>query len=63
MILLICCLFGLAYNQIAVLMSSAVGYYNYRQTAGVMSIYQTLRELGFHDADILLAIPENTGCS
>lgn len=55
-------IFTLAFSQKAFIFSSSVGYYNYRQNANALKIYETLRTNGFEDKDILLAFPENVGC-
>lgn len=49
-------------TQKAYVFSSSVGYYNYRQNANAMKVYQMLKERGLKDQDILLAFPENVGC-
>jgi glycosylphosphatidylinositol transamidase (GPIT) subunit GPI8 len=48
--------------QKAIVFSSSIGYYNYRQTANALSVYHKLKKYGFNDQDIILMIPENSGC-
>ena len=43
--------------QKAMIFSSSIGYYNYRQTANALSVYHKLKEYGFNDRDIILMIP------
>ena len=40
--------------QKAIILSSSIGYYNYRQAANAVKIYQDLKINGFSDSDILL---------
>lgn len=42
-------------TQKAFLLSSSVGYYNYRQNANVLKVYHLLKQSGFQDNDIILA--------
>ena len=49
-------------NNAAVLVSSSIGFYNYRQAANLLSVYQHLRDLGFQDRAIAMMMPENAGC-
>lgn len=46
----------------AVLVSSSIGYYNYRQAANLLAVYKHLRLLGWSENDIALMMPENAGC-
>jgi glycosylphosphatidylinositol transamidase (GPIT) subunit GPI8 len=46
----------------AILVSSSIGYYNYRQTSNLLSLYQQLKYKGFSDESITLMMPENGGC-
>ena len=54
-------IFILLYFQVfcqkAIIFSSSIGYYNYRQTANALSVYHKLKEYGFNDQDIILMIP------
>jgi glycosylphosphatidylinositol transamidase (GPIT) subunit GPI8 len=43
--------------QKAFLFSSSVGYYNYRQNANVLKIYEMLKNEGFEDEDLILSLP------
>lgn len=52
----------LSYNNAAILVSSSIGYYNYRQTSNLLAVYQHLRNFGYVDRDITLMMPENAGC-
>lgn len=47
----------------AILLSSSLGFYNYRQGSNVVKMYHHLKERGFRDEDILLMLPENGKCS
>lgn len=51
-----------ATDNLAILVSSSVGYYNYRQGANLLTVYQHLKANGFSDQDIILMMPENPGC-
>lgn len=48
--------------QKALLLTSSVGYYNYRQQANVLELYRLLKHYGFEDQHLLLSFPENIGC-
>lgn len=48
--------------QKAFLLTSSVGYYNYRQQANVLELYRLLKYYGFEDQHVLLSFPENIGC-
>ena len=52
----------MALTQKAVLLTSSVGYYNYRQLANVLEVYQLMKKYGYQDDRLLLMIPENLGC-
>lgn len=43
-------------SQKAILMSSSLGYYNYRQVSNIVKLYHHLRHNGFTDDDIILLI-------
>jgi glycosylphosphatidylinositol transamidase (GPIT) subunit GPI8 len=49
-------------SQKAFIFSSSVGYYNYRQNANALKVYEMVKSKGFQDDDIILAFPENVGC-
>lgn len=55
-------LVGVGMAQTVFILSSSVGYYNYRQNANALAVYQLLRERGFPHRKLLLAYPENVGC-
>jgi len=40
-------IFSVASSQKAYLLTSSVGYYNYRQVANALEIYHWLKKLGF----------------
>jgi glycosylphosphatidylinositol transamidase (GPIT) subunit GPI8 len=42
--------------QKAIIFSSSIGYYNYRQSANALVIYHKLKEYGFSDEDVTLMI-------
>lgn len=44
-------------SQKAFIMSSSVGYYNYRQQANAMEVYQLLKKHGYEDQHMLLVFP------
>ena len=44
-------------SQKAFIMSSSVGYYNYRQQANALEIYQLLKKHGYEDHNMLLVFP------
>lgn len=44
-------------SQKAIVFSSSIGYYNYRQTSNALKVYHKLKDYGFTDEDILLMIP------
>jgi hypothetical protein len=56
----VCFYFGS--TQKAILMSSSLGNYNYRQMSNIVKLYQNLRSYGFSDEDILLMIGEMQPC-
>ena len=47
----------------AILISSSIGFYNYRQGSNILKIYEHLKSRGYTDSDILLMLPENGKCS
>ena len=49
-------------SQKAYLLTTSVGYYNYRQLANVLEIYHILKNHGYEDHQVLFAFPENVGC-
>lgn len=49
-------------NQQAIILSSSIGFYNYRQTANAVQIYQYLKNNGFTDDKILLFLGEISAC-
>jgi len=53
---------NIAFSQKAFIFSSSVGYYNYRQNANALKVYEMIKTKGFQDDDIILAFPENVGC-
>jgi glycosylphosphatidylinositol transamidase (GPIT) subunit GPI8 len=53
---------AIAFAQKAFIFSSSVGYYNYRQNANALKIYETIKGNGLEDKDIILGFPENVGC-
>lgn len=59
---LIISLISLVISQKALIFSSSVGYYNYRQNANALRVYHFLKNNGIDDADMVLAFPENVGC-
>ena len=48
--------------QKAFLMSSSIGFYNYRQNSNTLKIYHALKSNDLEDNDIVLSFPENVGC-
>ena len=42
-------LFKEGISQKAFMLTSSVGYYNYRQLSNVLEVYHILKELGFED--------------
>lgn len=46
----------------AILISSSIGFYNYRQGANILKIYNHLKQRGYKDSDIILMLPENGKC-
>lgn len=46
-----------ATDNLAILISSSVGYYNYRQGANLLTVYQHLKKNGFTDQEIILMMP------
>jgi phosphatidylinositol glycan class K len=56
----VCFFFGS--TQKAVLLSSSLGYYNYRQMSNIVKLYHHLRHNGFADEDILLMVGEMQPC-
>lgn len=60
-ILLTVC-FAVVSSQKAILLSSSLGYYNYRQVSNIVKLYHNLRHNGFADEDILLMIGEMQPC-
>jgi glycosylphosphatidylinositol transamidase (GPIT) subunit GPI8 len=50
-------LVGVGMAQTVFILSSSVGYYNYRQNANALAMYQLLRERGFGHGELLLAYP------
>ena len=61
-VLLLLLLLHLTISQKAFIMTTSVGYYNYRQQANTMEIYHLLKQFGFEDHNLLLLFPENIGC-
>ncbi len=55
--------FVCAQQQKAIVFSSSIGFYNYRQTANALMVYHHLKSNGFSDDDIILMIAENSGCN
>ena len=55
-------LLGVANSQQAFLFSSSVGYYNYRQNANLITVYEILKQYHYQDHQITLAFPENVAC-
>ncbi len=52
--------FSLSYltvSQKALLLTSSVGYYNYRQIANALEVYHNLQKFGFEDHNKLLLFP------
>ena len=47
----------------AILISSSLGFYNYRQGSNILKIYHHLKNKGFKDEDIILMLPENGKCN
>jgi len=56
MIVVLQCMLVLIYTQHAFILSSSVGFYNYRQTAGALKVYEHLKQRGFRDNNIFLGI-------
>jgi len=56
-IIIIINLFLIIFSQKAFLFSSSIGYYNYRQNANVLKMYNLLKDQGFDDKDMILAFP------
>jgi phosphatidylinositol glycan class K len=54
--------FSFGSSQKAILLSSSLGYYNYRQMSNIVKLYQNLRHNGFADDDILLMVGEMQPC-
>ena len=50
------------YNK-AILFCTSKFWFNYRQGAGILSLYQLMRKNGFRDEDIILMIPDNLACN
>jgi glycosylphosphatidylinositol transamidase (GPIT) subunit GPI8 len=46
-----------AKKNVAILLSSSIGYYNYRQGANLLTIYRILKQQGFSDSDIIMTMP------
>lgn len=45
------------HSQKAFIFSSSVGYYNYRQNANALIVYELLKNNGFDDKDIVFGFP------
>lgn len=47
----------------AILFATSKFWFNYRQGAGILSLYQHLVRNGYSDEDVVLLIPDNLACN